>query len=291
MRAADVERPHAGRRARTRCRWPCATASSSSVKAIAATHRAEDLLAHGGRVGVDVGEHRGLDEVAAELAVGAAAADRGGALAPARPRGCPVTFSNCCRVGQRAHLGRRARAGCRARSSRARAAIRSTSSSWTSSCTISREPAMHVWPVAANTPAMTPLAAASRSASANTTCADLPPSSSVTRARWLVAPSATSMPVLVEPVNATLSTPGWRTSARPTSGPLPVIDVEHAGGDARLGHELGELERGHRRVVARLDRPSCSRPPARARASRSAAAAASSTARSRPPRRPARGCV
>ena len=89
---------------------------------------------------------------------------------------------------------------------------------------------MHVCPVAANTPAMTPLAAASRSASGNTTCADLPPSSSVTRARWLVAPAATSTPVFVEPVNATLSTPGWRTSARPTSGPSPVTTLNTPAG-------------------------------------------------------------
>ncbi len=89
---------------------------------------------------------------------------------------------------------------------------------------------MHVCPVAANTPAITPLAAASRSASGKTTWADLPPSSSVTRARWQVAPSATSMPVLVEPVKATLSTPGWRTSARPTAGPLPVMTLKTPSG-------------------------------------------------------------
>ncbi len=89
---------------------------------------------------------------------------------------------------------------------------------------------MHVWPLAAKTPAMMPLAAASRSASGKTTWADLPPSSRVTRARCDVAPSATSMPVLVEPVNATLSTPGWRTSARPTAGPLPVITLKTPSG-------------------------------------------------------------
>ena len=89
---------------------------------------------------------------------------------------------------------------------------------------------MQVWPVAAKTPAMTPLAAASRSASGKTIWADLPPSSSVTRARCDVAPSATSMPVLVEPVNATLSTPGWRTSARPTAGPLPVMTLKTPSG-------------------------------------------------------------
>src|SRR6185369_3858375 len=58
----------------------------------------------------------------------------------------------------------------------------------------------------------------------------LPPSSRVTRARCDVAPSATSIPVLVEPVNATLSTPGWRTSARPTAGPLPVMTLKTPSG-------------------------------------------------------------
>ncbi len=49
----------------------------------------------------------------------------------------------------------------------------------------------------------------------------LPPSSSVTRfsARPHLAPI--SRPTTVEPVNATLSTPGWSTSAAPVS-PAPV---------------------------------------------------------------------
>ncbi len=49
----------------------------------------------------------------------------------------------------------------------------------------------------------------------------LPPSSSVTRfsARPHLAPI--SRPTAVEPVNATLSTPGWSTSAAPVS-PSPV---------------------------------------------------------------------
>ena len=67
---------------------------------------------------------------------------------------------------------------------------------------------MHVWPVAANTPAMRPLAAASRSASGNTICGLLPPSSSVTLLTLPAAAAATLMPVAVDPVKATLSTPG-----------------------------------------------------------------------------------
>ena len=74
---------------------------------------------------------------------------------------------------------------------------------------------MQVWPVAAKMPAMTPLAAASRSASANTMFGDLPPSSRLTRARWLAAPCITRAPVAVEPVNAILSTPGCSASGAP----------------------------------------------------------------------------
>ncbi len=73
---------------------------------------------------------------------------------------------------------------------------------------------MQVCPVAANTPATRPLAAACRSASGNTTCGDLPPSSSVTGLRFSAAATATLRPVAVEPVNATLSTPGWRRQVR-----------------------------------------------------------------------------
>jgi hypothetical protein len=38
------------------------------------------------------------------------------------------------------------------------------------------------------------------------------------------------MPVSVEPVKATLSTPGWRTRARPVVGPSPVITLKTPGG-------------------------------------------------------------
>ena len=102
------------------------------------------------------------------------------ALGDGAARRSRSTLRYCGSVGQRAHLGRRRprvaepdRSGPLRRSG-------PTSSSCTSRCTSSRDPAMQVCPVAANTPATTPLAAASRSASANTTCADLPPSSSVT---------------------------------------------------------------------------------------------------------------
>ncbi len=90
---------------------------------------------------------------------------------------------------------------------------------------------MQVWPVAANTPAMTPLAAASRSASGNTTCADLPPSSRVTRVRFSAAALAMSLPTMVEPVKAILLMPGWADRDWPTSGPQPVTTLITPGGN------------------------------------------------------------
>ena len=89
---------------------------------------------------------------------------------------------------------------------------------------------MQVWPVAANTPATTPLQAASRSASANTTCADLPPSSSTVPVMLAAAALATSAPTRVEPVNAILSTPGCAARALPTAGPKPVTTLNTPAG-------------------------------------------------------------
>ena len=112
---------------------------------------------------------------------------------------------------------------------------------------------MQVCPVAAKTPAMTPLAAASRSASGNTTWADLPPSSRVTRVRLSAAALAISLPTCVEPVKAILSMPGWAASALPTSGPQPVTTLTTPGGKPASATSSGERERAHRGVVARLD--------------------------------------
>ena len=89
---------------------------------------------------------------------------------------------------------------------------------------------MQVWPVAANTPAITPLAAAARSASANTTCADLPPSSSTVPVMLAAAALATSAPTLVDPVNAILSIPGCPARAWPTAGPKPLTTLNTPAG-------------------------------------------------------------
>ena len=90
---------------------------------------------------------------------------------------------------------------------------------------------MQVCPVAANTPASTPLHAASRSASSKTRCADLPPSSSRTPVMFCAAAAATCAPTAVEPVNAILSTSGWAASALPTAGPNPVTTLNTPGGN------------------------------------------------------------
>src|SRR6516225_7733420 len=81
---------------------------------------------------------------------------------------------------------------------------------------MSRDPAMQVCPVAANTPATRPLAAARRSASGNTTWGDLPPSSRVTLLRFSAAACATARPVAVEPVMALITpggNPAWANSS------------------------------------------------------------------------------
>ena len=57
-----------------------------------------------------------------------------------------------------------------------------------------------------------------------------PPSSSVTRLVPAAASAVTRSPVGVEPVNATLRTRGWVTSASPASGPVPVTTLRTPGG-------------------------------------------------------------
>ena len=65
-------------------------------------------------------------------------------------------------------------------------------------------------------------AARSRSASSNTICGDLPPSSSTHFTGRRAAACCTSVPTSVEPVKVTKSMPGWPASAAPASSPRPV---------------------------------------------------------------------
>jgi hypothetical protein len=72
---------------------------------------------------------------------------------------------------------------------------------------------------------------ASRSASAKTRLADLPPSSSETRLIPSAAACITSRPTTVEPVNDTLRTSGWRTNARPATVPFPGSTLSTPAGN------------------------------------------------------------
>ena len=106
---------------------------------------------------------------------------------------------------------------------------RSSSSSATDSCTSRRLPAQHTWPWLKKMPLTMPSTAWSSGASSNTTLAALPPSSSVTFLRVPATERAIWRPTSVEPVKATLSTPGCSTSARPVS-PAPVTMLTTPGG-------------------------------------------------------------
>ena len=85
-----------------------------------------------------------------------------------------------------------------------------------------RERAQQSWPALPNTALGAAVAAFSRSASANTMFADLPPSSSVTR--LIVSGRAGRMrrPTSVEPVNAIFATSGCSTSRWPQTEPGPA---------------------------------------------------------------------
>ncbi|MNV47279.1 hypothetical protein D3C71_1391410 [compost metagenome] len=94
---------------------------------------------------------------------------------------------------------------------------------------------------------MTPSIAASWSASANTMCGDLPPSSSATGISFSAAAWAMARPLAVPPVNDTMRTPGCSTRRRPTVEPRPVITLRMPGGrpassamrpSARAGEEV-----------------------------------------------------
>ena len=79
------------------------------------------------------------------------------------------------------------------------------------------------------TPSTIPRAAASMSASAQTMFADVPPSSRVSRLPHSAADFAISLPTSGDPVNATLSIPGWPATSWPAS-PSPVTMLTTPGG-------------------------------------------------------------
>ncbi len=85
-------------------------------------------------------------------------------------------------------------------------------------------------PALANTAIGVSAAARSQSASANTTHADFPPSSSDTRVMFSELARRIAAPVAVSPVNPILSTRGSLTSASPTTPPGPGTTETHPSG-------------------------------------------------------------
>ena len=77
--------------------------------------------------------------------------------------------------------------------------------------------AAHTWPEWAQPAGSIVGSTRSRSMSSQTMPADLPPSSSVTRAIRSPQSDITRRPAAVEPVKETLSTSRWRTRCSPTS--------------------------------------------------------------------------
>ena len=105
-----------------------------------------------------------------------------------------------------------------------------------------REPATHVWPaLPVNTDAeVTPSAAASRSASANTMLADLPPSSKCSGLSVDAARSEMTRAVAVDPVK--LMRPDTRIAHERVAGLLAQSghDVHDSRGNARFVEQLTE---------------------------------------------------
>ena len=107
-------------------------------------------------------------------------------------------------------------------------------------CTRIRERAQQSWPALSNTPYGAVAAAFSRSASANTMLAFLPPSSSVTRFTCAAQPAMICRPTSVEPVKTTLRTNGLLDEPLPDDGTLAGQHLEHVLGDAGLAGQLAE---------------------------------------------------
>ena len=94
--------------------------------------------------------------------------------------------------------------------------------------------ATQAWPEFISAVNRSPAMVASRSASSSTIAADLPPSSSETRLSCSPQTAAILRPAAVEPVNATLSTPGCATRCSPTSRPAATMLTTPAGTPASV---------------------------------------------------------
>ena len=98
-------------------------------------------------------------------------------------------------------------------------AIRPTTSRCTLCSTTTREPAAHICPVFKVMPATIAGMAASRSASAKTTCGDLPPSSRCSGVRFFAQAAMMLSPVSGEPVKLIRRIRGCAGTAAPASSP------------------------------------------------------------------------
>ena len=106
----------------------------------------------------------------------------------------------------------------------------STASSCLALGTSMRVGALQDWPELPMQPKTPPDTAFLRSASSSTMLADLPPNSWATRLTLGAAAWATWMPARVEPVNDTMSMPGWPEMAAPTVSPLPLTTLKTPAG-------------------------------------------------------------
>ena len=216
--------------------------------------RAEDLLAPDGLVGRRRLDDRRRQPVA--VAAGRAALEGDGRRRRCRPAPSragarrPSAPSRCRRA-----------AGSTTFIARTAVSRRPTNSSYADRSTRIRERAQQSWPALSKT-AYGALAAArlATSASAKTTLALLPPSSSVTRFTWSAQPAMICLPTSVEPVKQTLRTSGWVTNRWPTTEPWPGSTVNTPSGspassassampDRRQRRDLGGLE--HHGVAGR----------------------------------------
>ncbi len=101
----------------------------------------------------------------------------------------------------------------------ASAVNRSRNSGRIDRCTSSREPAKQTWPLPPKMARIDSGTAMSRSASAKTMLADLPPSSAETGVRLAAAAAMMAAPVALEPVKVIRSTRGSPVSGPATSSP------------------------------------------------------------------------
>ena len=226
------------------------TASSTSSYGDHRQHRSEDLLLRDAHGVVDVGEHRGAHVPAAVEPVGHAVAadDDAGALLLAEGDVLldALLLTSARPSGRSRSRGRRGRRPAWLPTVWASA---STTSSYFARLARMRVCATQAWPLFISAVNRRPSMVAARSASSSTIAADLPPSSRLTRLSCSPHTDAILRPAAVEPVNATLSMPGWATRCSPTSRPAATMLTTpggHAGLLEQLGHQVG-VERGLRR--------------------------------------------